>query len=111
MKVTKEFLIRQKVAADRIADMKIDALGVNPGERDRFDPVKIAVNNPQSLRLAINGFCCQCVGGVHEPGWRAEIRHCTSHGCALHHVRPYRQGEADSMKENDPVLIHELDEV
>jgi len=60
-----------------------------------FDPVKIALDNPQSKRAGIRGFCAQCVG-FPEPGWRNDIRDCTSDGrngttaCCLHAHRPYK---------------------
>lgn len=56
-------------------------------------PVAKAARNPQSLRLAINAMCAQCMGEC--PGWRNEVRHCTAPHCALWNVRPYQSGEPD----------------
>lgn len=95
MKQSKEYQLRQRIAADKISDLKIVGLGVH--ERPAFDPVKIALNNPQSLRNAINAMCAQCVG-FPESNWRNEIRNCTAHHCALHHVRPYQVKEGDLME-------------
>jgi hypothetical protein len=39
-----------------------------------------------SRAAAVKLFCLNCVGGV-----RADVRDCTSHGCALYGFRPYRK--------------------
>ena len=62
-----------------------------------FNPVRIALDNPQSKRAGIRGFCSQCVG-FPDPGWREEVRRCTADGrngttaCCLHVHRPYKLG-------------------
>lgn len=58
-------------------------------------PIIKARANPGSLRLAINAKCCECMGGSNEPGWRREVRECSSRTCPLYPVRPFRQSAAD----------------
>lgn len=49
---------------------------------------------PGSKAKAIGAMCYQCFGGTEEgppdPGWKDEIRNCTSWACALYRHRPYR---------------------
>jgi len=57
------------------------------------NPVRRAIGNKTSRRDAINAFRAQCMGcdeDYLEPGFRTEIRNCTSRKCALWHFRPYQ---------------------
>ena len=60
------------------------------GEFEVMDPVEKAKRNPGSRQLAIAAFCCQCMGGPAEPGYRNHIRSCTSPACPLFGFRPYK---------------------
>ena len=60
------------------------------------NPVRRAIGNKTSRRDAINAFCAQCMGCNEEylePGFREEIRKCTSRKCALWFFRPYQVKE------------------
>lgn len=65
-------------------------------ERHWESPADKAARNPKSLRLAINAMCSQCIG-YPDPGWRREIRNCTSTHCGLWNVRPYQTDEAENL--------------
>ena len=62
---------------------------------ERLDPIEKARRNPKSLRLAINAFCCTCMGGSDESGWKGQIRDCTSLACPLYIVRPYQSSDEE----------------
>lgn len=62
------------------------------GEFEMLDPVEKAKRNPQSRQLAIAAFCCQCMGGPGEAGYRGHIRNCTAPTCPLYQFRPYKPG-------------------
>ena len=49
-------------------------------------PMQKHLENPTSLRLAINAQCYDCMG----QGTPTEIRNCTATKCPLYPVRPYR---------------------
>lgn len=49
-------------------------------------PMQKHLENPTSLRLAINAQCYDCMG----QGAPTEIRNCTAKNCHLYPVRPYR---------------------
>lgn len=55
------------------------------GEIQRLDPIAKALQNPNSLRLAINAKCWECVCGS-----ILEIRKCSSPTCPLYTHRPYK---------------------
>lgn len=55
-----------------------------------LDPIAKAKANPQSLRLAINGKCWDCIGAGADPNPRRLIRDCEVTDCALWPVRPYQ---------------------
>jgi hypothetical protein len=82
---TAENLSRNAVMNDLALD------DVDADERHWESPIDKAARNPQSLRMAINAMCCQCMGEV--PGWRIEVRNCTAPHCALWNVRPYQTDE------------------
>ena len=66
------------------------------------NPVKrFYKNGKKGWRAAINAMCAHCMGcSTHlqgpgfvdhiEPGFRVQIRDCSSPGCPLHHLRPYQ---------------------
>lgn len=49
-------------------------------------PMQKHLENPKSLRLAINAMCYECMGA----GSPAEIRGCTAPKCPLYPVRAYQ---------------------
>lgn len=71
----------------RLASAALRASGV---PLERLDPIEKARRNPQSLRLAINGKCWDCIGAGADPRPRDAIRHCTITDCPLWPVRPYQ---------------------
>lgn len=65
--------------------MADDAVVNNPIPRLREDP--------SSKARAIKAMCAQCMGCTDdytEPGFRQQVRTCTSKDCALWAVRPYQ---------------------
>lgn len=57
------------------------------------NPINRLKRSPHSLRLAINAKCAECMGCTPEafaPGFRTDIRSCTSPDCPLYLVRPYQ---------------------
>lgn len=61
---------------------------------ERLNPAEKARRNPNSLRLAINAKCFDCVGGANaDAGFRRCIRECPSTKCALHTVRPFQRAD------------------
>lgn len=54
------------------------------------NPLEKAVANPESLRLAINAKCYDCIGQDADPDWRGSIRECICTDCPLYPVRPYQ---------------------
>lgn len=60
------------------------------------NPILKAKEFPNSRRFAINAKCAECMGCTQtdiEPGFRKNIRECTTTSCALHSFRPYQHGE------------------
>lgn len=57
-----------------------------------FDPIAKAACHPNSLRLAINAKCWDCVGAGADPNPRGAIRHCPVLRCPLYAHRPYQPG-------------------
>ena len=66
---------------------------------ERKDPVQKAKENPNSLRLAINAHCFQCMGSGADPIVRASIRYCPVHSCSLHPVSQYQNAKGKSADE------------
>jgi len=60
------------------------------GEIEILDPIEKSRRKPDSLRLAINGKCWDCIGGASDPGPRQRIRDCPCTDCTLYQVRPYQ---------------------
>ena len=60
------------------------AKGIKP-----LNPIEKAKHNPNSMRLAINAQCYDCMG--QESGWRNEVRSCPSKRCPLFGLRPYKK--------------------
>jgi hypothetical protein len=54
-------------------------------------PLEKAAGKPDSLRLAINGKCYDCIGQDADPDWRGSIRECVCKDCPLYPVRPYQK--------------------
>jgi len=61
------------------------------GEVKKLSPAEKASKKPQSLRLAINAKCYDCVGG--DMGHRADIKLCPMDDCPLFNLRPYQDKE------------------
>ena len=61
---------------------------------ERLNPIEKARRNPNSLRLAVNAKCWECMGGGLDPGTVRLIRECAAPDCPLWPVRPYRDKEA-----------------
>ena len=55
------------------------------------------MGNTTSFRKAINAMCAHCMGCTEyhmEPGYKQEIKNCTSTVCPLWHFRPYQEKKA-----------------
>lgn len=57
------------------------------------NPLEKAILRPDSLRLAINAKCYDCIGQDADPDWRGSIRNCVCKDCPLYPVRPYQPKE------------------
>ena len=55
------------------------------------NPIEKAALRPDSLRLAINAKCYDCIGQDADPDWRGSIRNCVCNDCPLFLVRPYQR--------------------
>ena len=62
-------------------------------EPERTDPLEKARRHPESLRLAINAKCFDCVGQDADPCWQWRVGNCASRLCPLRPVRPYQDME------------------
>lgn len=54
---------------------------------------RLAASDKKSYKMAIAAKCAECVGctpGYTEPGFREEIRRCSSYTCPLRPYRPYK---------------------
>ena len=54
----------------------------------RLNPLEKAKQKPNSMRLAINAFCYECMGFAKS--WRNDVRDCTAPNCPLFGFRPYK---------------------
>jgi hypothetical protein len=70
----------QKARAKRAENVR---LGIKP-----LNPLQKAKQSPNSMRLAINAQCYDCMG--QESGRRNHIRECPSKNCPLFEFRPYK---------------------
>ena len=65
------------------------------GKEKVYNPIKRAKKSPTSYVKAIKAMCFHCFGGTEEgagdPYWKEDVRNCSSYGCPLRHLRPYRQ--------------------
>lgn len=61
------------------------------GELKVLNPIEKAADNPKSLRLAVNAFCWDCVGGDADPGPKQRVRDCAVQGCPLWSHRPWQK--------------------
>lgn len=59
------------------------------------NPIEKANARPDSLRLAINGKCYDCIGQDGDSDWRGSIRNCVCVDCTLYPVRPYQKTKND----------------
>jgi len=59
----------------------------------RLNPIEKANKRTDSLRLAINGKCYDCIGQDGDPDFRGSIRNCICTDCTLWPVRPYQKTE------------------
>jgi hypothetical protein len=57
---------------------------------ERKNPIEKAKARPESLRLAINAMCYDCIGQDADPDWRGSIRECLCKDCPLFPVRPFQ---------------------
>ena len=71
----------KKMRAKRAENIR---LGIKP-----LNPLEKAKQSPNSMRLAINAQCYDCMG--QESGWRNEVRSCPSKRCPLFGLRPYKK--------------------
>lgn len=60
------------------------------------DPLQKAAARPDSLRLAINAKCYDCIGRDGDTDWRGSIRGCVCCDCPLYPVRPYQPKNSDA---------------
>lgn len=77
----------------RTAALKEYQEKVKNGEIERTtpkNPLEKWEEDKTSLRKSCNAFCYQCMGGDMGDNVIGEIRKCSSKGCALWHVRPYK---------------------
>ena len=77
----------------RTAALKEYQEKVKSGEIERTTPknhLEKWEEDKKSLRKAVNAQCFACMGGVDGDNVIGEIRKCSSKGCALFHVRPYK---------------------
>lgn len=61
------------------------------------NPIRRFQANP-GRTLAIHAMCASCMGcdeNHMEPGFRANIRECTTVKCPLHNYRPFQTGDAE----------------
>ena len=58
------------------------------------NPLEKAALRPDSLRLAINAKCYDCIGQDSDTDWRGSIRNCVCDDCPLFTVRPYQHKTA-----------------
>ena len=70
----------QKARAKRAENVR---LGIKP-----LNLTEKAKQNPQSMRLAINAFCYECMGFAKS--WRNDVKKCPSEKCPLFGFRPYK---------------------
>lgn len=59
------------------------------------NPIEKALENPKSLRLAINAKCYDCEGRDADPKVKWRIGNCQCHDCPLYPVRPYQYMQED----------------
>ncbi len=57
-----------------------------------YNPIEKAKLHPKSKTMAIKAMCAYCMG-FPDPGWRNQVKECTSPGCPLWTHRPYQQGQ------------------
>ena len=82
-------------AAPSEPESTIGGLGLpRPTKPAEMNPVVRNADNRGSRTLAIHAFCAHCMGCTsdwQEPGWRNEVRNCTSTTCPLWHFRPFKE--------------------
>lgn len=54
-------------------------------------PLEKYIENPKSMRAAINGMCYDCIGQDADPDWRGSIRNCVCIKCPLYSLRPHQR--------------------
>jgi len=54
------------------------------------NPIDKAKDNPNSLRMAINAMCYECIydGSGGSGKWRQQVEDCTAPNCPLYNLRP-----------------------
>ncbi len=64
------------------------------------NPMEKAAERPDSLRLAINAMCYDCIGQDADPDWRGSIRECSCTKCPLWSVRKFQKKISTESVEN-----------
>ena len=75
------------------------------GKLQQLDPLEKAQAKPQSLRLAINAKCWDCIGGDADPCPRWRIGNCMVSRCPLHPQRPYQRYEGTPVPASLRVML------
>jgi hypothetical protein len=78
--MTEDLTPLQKAAIKRKRNREAGIKPPNPIERSKL--------KPNSMRLAINAMCFDCMG--QESGWRKMVKLCSSPNCPLYKLRPGR---------------------
>lgn len=86
--------------AMKLAQMRLREKRASGEKLQRRTPKQKLQERPNSLRLAVNAKCVECMGGDDVPNFRKYIRECTSPDCPLYAVRPY-QTKTDDEEEAD----------
>lgn len=58
--------------------------------KEKLSPIDKARLNPNSLRMALNANCYQCMGEDADPGWQKRVGECYLDNCVLWPHRPYQ---------------------
>lgn len=77
---------------DRIR-MMVEAKA-NSTVKAQNNPILAYDADPKSRAKAVKAMCAQCMGCTRDeiaPGFRDQVRDCTSQKCALYRFRPYQK--------------------
>ena len=87
---------RSKTNPDALLEKALDSFTLSQREtiRERFKSIPVSfrrryikVLKGKSRPLAVESFCCECMGWDKAP---EEIKNCTSPACSLYLYRPYQ---------------------